>query len=218
MIQRTFESACKSSADEVIVATDDRLILQAVEAFGGKAVMTSQNHTSGTERVAEVAEKIEARLIVNVQCDEPLIEPEMIDRVCEVLVQHEDAAMGTLASPVEEERDYLCSDVVKVEIDHDGYALTFSRAPIPYMREGFVPGSVLGHLGIYSYRRDFLLEYPNIVSSPYEILEKLEQLRVLDRGYKIAVGIVEGKILSVDTEDDLEKVRAIIKSGIDENV
>ena len=214
MIQRTFESVTRStSAGEIVVATDDERIKNAVEAFGGCAAMTSSRHRSGTERVAEVATDRDAEVIVNVQGDEPLLEPEMIDRVCEVLHENPETPMATLAAPIEDEADFLNPDIVKVVLNKRGWALTFSRAPIPFMRNGFIPGLALGHMGIYAYRKEFLLAYPKLEETPLERSERLEQLRVLEYGFHISVGIVLARTLGVDTEEDLAQVRDILKDG-----
>ncbi len=213
MIQHTYERAAQSSSvSEIVVATDDERIRDAVKNFGGNVVMTSSHHRSGTERTAEVAADRDAGVIVNVQGDEPLLEPDMIDRVCEVLHDNPDAPMATLAAPIDSEEDFLSPEIVKVVVNKRGWALNFSRAPIPFMRNGFVHGSALGHIGIYAYRKDFLITFPELEETPLEKSERLEQLRALEHGYPVSVGIVLSRTIGVDTIEDITRMKELLKT------
>jgi 3-deoxy-manno-octulosonate cytidylyltransferase (CMP-KDO synthetase) len=209
MIQWVYERTARSSlVDRVIVATDDERIHQAVIGFGGEAQMTRGDHPTGTDRLAEVAERIEAELIVNVQGDEPLIDPRMIDAAVEPLAADPAIVMGTLKAAIDSDDDFGNPNVVKVVTDRHGFALYFSRAPIPHPRDGGAP-EAFRHIGLYVYRREFLLAYPQLPPTPLENLEKLEQLRALEHGFRIRV--VPTKLIShgVDTPGDLERVREL---------
>lgn len=194
---------------EVMVATPDEQIAEVVRAFGGIAVLTSPRHRSGTERLAEVAQGLSADIIVNVQGDEPLMPPENIDAAARPLMNDPSLVMSSLMCPAtEEEKDKPTA--VKVVIDRAGNALYFSRSRIPYPRDPSAPAVVYKHLGIYAYRRDFLLRYASMEPTPLEQMEMLEQLRVLENGYRIRMVCVEQTSIGVDTEEDLERVRAIL--------
>ena len=217
MVQHVFERASRASlVSEVIVATDDERILAAVERFGGRAVMTGKGHETGTDRLAEVAAGLDGDLIVNVQGDEPLIEPAMIDEAIRPLLDQSSVPMGTLKSRITTLHDFLSPNVVKVVTDRDGFALYFSRSPLPNFRdkwhdlkdEAFVSGKLLcyKHVGLYAYRRDFLLRFAQLPPTCLEQAEKLEQLRVLENGYRIRVVETEHSSIGVDTPADLEKV------------
>lgn len=204
LIQHTYENACRAAVpDEVIIAADSEEILDAVRPFGSKAVLTSGDHCSGTDRIAEVAENHSAGIIVNVQGDEPEIAPEIIDMVARALIDDPSLPMATAATPLEDSRitDPSC---VKVVRDRNLNALFFSRAPIPFKRDSDSDYSSrpLLHLGIYSYRRDFLLAITSLESSPLEVTEKLEQLRVLENGHTIKVLDTEYSVPGIDTEQD----------------
>jgi len=195
---------------DVIVATDDERILSAVSSFGGKAIMTSSKHKCGTDRIAEVAAKLDADIIVNVQGDEPEIQAALVESVAGMLLKDPDASMSTLATEITDEAELENPAVVKVVLDNRGYALYFSRWPIPYVRDSAKPlkwSSVrfLRHLGIYGYRRDFLLHYVTLPPSPLEEAEKLEQLRALANGFKIKVGITDHHCIGIDTPEDMER-------------
>ena len=210
LIQHVYEQACQSEANEVIVATDDERILRAVAGFGGKAVMTRSDHISGTDRIAEVAKKLDANIIVNLQGDEPLIEPAILDLLPELLQQDRAADVATLATPITSHEQWRDPNCVKVVRDSCGRAMYFSRSPIPYIRDGQVdfsrrPAMFLQHLGIYAYRRDFLLKLATLPLQPLEELEKLEQLRVLAIGRCIHVGIVDHAARGVDTPEDYRR-------------
>ncbi len=209
LIQHVYEQVCRARRlSKVIIATDDRRIYEAVESFGGCAAMTSEAHQSGTDRVAEVAAGLCADIIVNVQGDEPEIEPGRIDRLVELLETGRDCDMATLACPFPEEADPADPNAVKVVVDSDGRAIYFSRSPIPYPRDGKSllehRSEFLLHIGIYAYRRDFLLRLASWPAGRLERIEKLEQLRVLERGVGIAVGVVERSAVGIDTPGDYE--------------
>ncbi len=217
MIQWVYERTSQSEmVDRVIVATDDVRIRKAVEAFGGEAQMTRDDHPTGTDRLAEVASRIDTDLIVNVQGDEPLIAPEMIDMAVAPLVEDPALPMGTLMTPLVGLEEYRNPNVVKVVASRNGCALYFSRAPIPHPRDyaddleaRFMEIPAFKHIGLYVYRKEFLLAYPNMESTPLENLEKLEQLRALEHGYPIRVVKTDLVAQGVDTPEDLEKVRAM---------
>lgn len=213
MIQRTYEGASKAKLlSDLIVAADDQRIIDAVRSFGGKAVMTSGLHRSGTERCAEVAASLDCDIVVNIQGDEPLIEAEAVDRAAQLLVEDAVPEMATLASETKSEEELFDRAVVKVVFDRRGYALYFSRAAIPHSKTGALKEGIAyyRHIGIYAYRRDFLLRYVSLPRSPLEVAEELEQLRALDNGYRIKVGVVQHFSLNVDTLEHLEKVRKLV--------
>lgn len=193
----------------VTVATDDERIARAVEAFGGTAVMTSPHHRSGTDRIAEAAASIGGDIVVNVQGDEPLIDPDVIDAVCRKLQEDPDIVCATAANPGGDPAEYADPNVVKVIVGRDGRALYFSRAMVPYWRDGG-NGGFLVHQGLYAYRREFLDVFTGLEPAQYELAEKLEQLRMLEHGYKIGVIVTESRSVGVDTPEDLEKVRRMV--------
>jgi 3-deoxy-manno-octulosonate cytidylyltransferase (CMP-KDO synthetase) len=210
LIQHVYERCCESRrARLVIVATDDSRIAAAVESFGGNCVMTRADHRSGSDRVAEVAQDLEVDVIINVQGDEPEIDPEALDQLPELLEWNPQADMATLAVPIGSRNRWLDPNCVKVVCDRDGRALYFSRSPIPYVRDqepdfSIRPARFLQHIGIYAYRRDFLLRMAELPPEPIEDLEKLEQLRVLANGRGIAVGLISHAESGVDTLDQYE--------------
>jgi len=210
MIQWVWENAKQAKTlGEVMVATPDEEIAEVVRAFGGIAVMTSPAHRSGSERLAEVAQTLTADIIVNIQGDEPLMPPENIDAVARPLMEDPALPMSSLMCPAtEEEADK--PTVVKVVVDRTGNALYFSRAHIPFPRDPSAPALVYKHLGIYAYRREFLLQYAAMEPTPLEQMEMLEQLRVLENGYRIRMVQVEQTSIGVDTEEDLHRVRGIL--------
>ena len=214
LIVHTYERARAAKLlDRVIVATDDERIVEAVTRAGGEAVMTSTDHRSGSDRIAEVASTLECNIVVNVQGDEALVEPEVVDAVARLLLERPDAEMGTMACPIHTEQEYADRNVVKVVFAHNGEALYFSRAPIPHSKRGsFAPGlAAHRHIGIYSFRRDFLLAYAALAPSALERAEELEQLRALDHGYRIVVGVAtDYASLNIDTLQDLEKARGLL--------
>ena len=207
LIQHVYEQAARAKcAKLVVVATDDDRIRAAVESFGGQAVMTRPDHPSGTDRVAEVAAKLGSDVIVNVQGDEPQIDPAAIDQLAGLLADPA-ADMATLAVPLPDREAYLSPNVVKVVCDDRGRALYFSRSPVPFVRDGepdFAarPARFLQHLGVYAYRRNFLLKLAATPPHPLEEAEKLEQLRLLGTGGTIGVGVVAHAHRGVDTPAD----------------
>ena len=220
MVLRVLERALEAGAESVVVATDDARVQDAVEAAGHRALMTSPAHQSGTERLVEVAERLEWPddvLVVNVQGDEQLIDPALIREAARQLVLHDDAVMATLAHPIHDHADFVNPNVVKVVTDEAGYAAYFSRAPIPWPRDAFavqqpMPHALgaLRHIGLYAYRAGFLRTYAGLAPSPLERHEMLEQLRVLWHGHRISLGITPAAPApGVDTPDDLARVRAL---------
>jgi 3-deoxy-manno-octulosonate cytidylyltransferase (CMP-KDO synthetase) len=212
LIQHVVEAARRARRlDRVIVATDDERIATAVTTFGGECVMTRAEHPSGTDRVAEVAAGLpEARIVVNLQGDEPEISGNAIDLVAAILENDASASMATLATLIHDESTYRDPSCVKVVRSAAGHALYFSRSPIPHHRGGVPDSSPSGgiaylHLGIYAYRREFLLQLAAMPPSPLESIEKLEQLRVLEAGHRIAVGLVDEPSIGIDTPDDYRR-------------
>ncbi len=219
MIAHVYERVVRAQlVDRAIVATDDERIAETVTAFGGEVAMTRSDHPTGTDRLAEVAARLDSELIVNVQGDEPLIAPQMIDEAVAPLLDNPAVAMGTLAGRLETLDDYLSPNVVKVVKDASGRALYFSRSPIPAVREmsteelaGALPQlPVWRHIGLYVYRRELLLEYPRWPQTPLEKLECLEQLRALERGVHLHVAQTRWACHGVDTPADLARVEALL--------
>ena len=211
LVQHVYERACQArGVDYVIVATDDPRIQKAVESFGGNVVRTHRDHPSGTDRVAEVAGQLEVDLVLNLQGDEPLIDPGNLELLFDLLGKNPDATMATLATPLRTEEQWRNPNCVKVVCDTAGRALYFSRSPIPYVRDGrpdfaLRPARFLQHVGLYAYRRSFLLRLAALPPEPLEQLEKLEQLRVLALGHSIQVGVIEESGFGVDTYEDYER-------------
>jgi 3-deoxy-manno-octulosonate cytidylyltransferase (CMP-KDO synthetase) len=216
LIQHVVEAARRARRlDRVIVATDDARIAEAVARFGCECMMTRIDHPSGTDRVAEVAAALDgAGIVVNLQGDEPEVSGAALDRVVSLLEGDQGAPMATLATPIRTEAVYRDPSCVKVVLSRPGRALYFSRRPIPHHRDG-PSGATLAHLhlGLYAYRRDFLLGLTQLPPSPLERAEKLEQLRVLEAGYPIAVGIVEEPSIGVDTPEDYRQFVARWRAG-----
>ncbi len=195
---------------DVLVATDDDRIANAVHKFGGRVRMTRADHPSGTDRLAEIASSEDAALYVNIQGDEPLIDPEAIDAA--ILTVHGDEAvdMGTLQKQIVDPADILNTNIVKVVTNLLGDAIYFSRCPIPYERDGRTGAPIyFKHIGLYVYRREFLLRYPDLTVGPLEQAERLEQLRALENGYRIRVAATDYESLGVDTPEDLERVNQL---------
>lgn len=212
MIEYVYRAAQQSQLlERIIVATDDIRIIQAVENFGGEARLTSTSHSTGTDRIAEVARGIDADILVNIQGDEPLLDARMIDEAIQPLLDEPELKASTLCRPIQSEEDLHSPHVVKAVFDLKGNALYFSRSLIPYPRktEGH---QAYEHIGIYVYRRDFLMHYVQMPQTPLEKSESLEQLRILENGVRLKVVITRHTYngLSVDTQEDLERVRAII--------
>lgn len=215
MVIRVAEQAAKSGASEIVIATDFEKISQVAAQYTIKAVMTHINHASGTDRIAEVAAKLnwaDDVIVVNVQGDEPLIEPSVIDEVAQHLANSTDAVMATACHAIHDEAALLNPNIVKVVIDANGNALYFSRAPIPYPRDDSYKNNIQAyrHIGIYAYRVGFLKQYAQLTSTELEKIESLEQLRVLHHGYKIGVTITKNApATGVDTQEDLDYVRSL---------
>ncbi len=213
MIEWVYKRTKLSNLDEVIVATDDERIYKEVERFGGKAILTSKEHENGTSRIAEVCTKYEDYdVIVNVQGDEPLIEPEMINSIINSFKEDDTISMSTLKYKIDTMEEIENPNYVKVITDKKGYALYFSRSVIPYPRKLDIQ-NYYKHVGIYGYKRDFVVEYAKMEPTPLELSESLEQLRALENGYRIKVMETPYKIIGVDTQEELEKVREYIKEN-----
>ncbi len=217
MIQWVYERTKRSKlVSTVIVATDDERIEQAVSSFGGEAMMTSRDHTTGTDRIAEVAGKYRCDIIVNVQGDEPLIQPEMIDQAIQPLLDDHTVPMSTLCKKILLHEEAFDPNVVKVVFDKQGFALYFSRAPIPWDRDGWAGKSswnelsvtkpLYKHIGLYVYRKNFLLQYARMPQTVLETTEKLEQLRALEYGHKIKTVVTQYDSFGVDIPGDLSKI------------
>lgn len=222
MIQWVYERSTQARLlDKVVVATDDYRIYNAVRAFGGLVQMTDAEHNSGTDRVAQVARGLDADIIINIQGDEPLIEPDGIDTLVRLLLDQPDCQMATLARPITDAEELTNPNTARVLIDRNGHALYFSRAALPFVRDA---GAIndwpqhapfYNHIGIYGYRKKFLAEFTRLENSVYEKAEKLEQLRALEYGYRIKVGIVDFMPVCVDVPADIEIVeRKLIAMGI----
>ena len=210
MIEHVYRQAARAaSLAEVWVATDDDRIATAVRDFGGKVVMTRADHPSGTDRIAEAASGLEAEVIVNVQGDEPMLDPGEIDAVVAPFASDPQLRMSTAAVLITRPEDVVDPAAVKVVTDQQGFALYFSRLPIPLYRSD-PDGAHYKHLGLYAYRKDFLLHYATLKPTPLEQAERLEQLRVLENGYRIKVVTVQHDAIGVDTAEDLERVRALL--------
>ena len=212
MICRVYDRASQAKTlSGVVVATDDERILRAVEDHGGRAMMTAKDHPTGTDRLAEVAEAYpDVDLIINVQGDEPLIEPSLIDELGRAFDGDAELQMATVMTPMEDEAEQKNPNNVKVVTDKNGCALYFSRSLLPYPRND-AGTPVYKHIGIYAYRRDFLLAYAKMAPTPLERTESLEQLRALENGYKIRCIVTNARFVGVDTPEDLAKVNEIYK-------
>lgn len=224
MVVRVAERARESAASRVVVAADDAAIVDACRRHGVDAVMTGADHASGTDRLAEASRLLglaDTDVVVNVQGDEPLIAPSLIEHVAALLESRSDASMGTAAHPIAAVDEFTNPNVVKVVTDANGLALTFSRAPMPWWRDGFANGiaalpqpAPLRHIGIYSYRCAFLRAFPGLPQAPIERIEALEQMRALWHGHRIAVHVTDdAPAPGVDTPDDLERVRHLFATS-----
>jgi 3-deoxy-manno-octulosonate cytidylyltransferase (CMP-KDO synthetase) len=219
MIERVWERTRRAKkVTRVIIATDDGRIMQAAAAFGGEAVLTRSEHRSGTERVAEVAATMssaENEIFVNVQGDEPLIEPEAIDTLIEAIESEEGVLVATLMVPIAKPADIMDPNIVKVVLDFDGNALYFSRAPIPWVRDRNAPvhAQHMKHLGLYAFRRSALLDFPTLPLGDLERIEQLEQLRWMENGYKIRVAETAHDSVSVDVPEDVERVERLLRNA-----
>jgi len=216
MVQRVWERARESKLlDELIIACDDERVASVCHGFGAQVVFTAKGHASGTDRIAEVVNPLDVKAVVNIQGDEPLIHPSMIDDVCRAVMGDGGIMVATICRRIERPEDIADPHVVKVVMDKNNLALYFSRAPIPFhARTSEVSAPVYyKHIGLYGYSKDFLFMYKNMAPSALERTEKLEQLRILQEGYRIKVIETEHDTIGVDTPEDLEKVRQYIKEN-----
>ncbi|HTS19378.1 MAG TPA: 3-deoxy-manno-octulosonate cytidylyltransferase [Verrucomicrobiae bacterium] len=223
LIQRVYERASRAEQlDKVIVATEDTRILESVEAFGGDAMLTSPDCATGTDRVAEIARTYDCELVVNIQGDEPLMRPEMIDQLVDGMRSDPQCVMGTLARKLESPANLDNPNVVKVAIAQNGTALYFSRSRVPFVRDAKTGDAqewlrlarFYKHLGIYAYRREFLLKFVQLPQAELEQTEKLEQLRALENGFPVKVWITPHDSIGVDRPEDIELVEEILKSQL----
>lgn len=216
MIQHVWEAAKKAKVlDEVIIATDNEVVINVARRFGAKVVLTSIDHNSGTDRVTEVVNPLDVKVVVNIQGDEPLVHPSMINELAMALLSNPNIVMATLAKKITDEKEIHDPNIVKVVLDKEDFALYFSRAPIPFNREpgsSFLTKSHYKHIGIYAYTKDFLFTFANMPQSKLEKIEKLEQLRVIESGYKIKVIETKFDTKSVDVESDLGVVKDLLSS------
>jgi 3-deoxy-manno-octulosonate cytidylyltransferase (CMP-KDO synthetase) len=212
MLQRVWEGARSAKRlRQVIVATDDVRILEACAAFGAEAILTSPDHATGTDRIAEVASRLDAAVVVNVQGDEPLVEGFVIDAAVDALAADPGAVMATVVHAAEPDA-LLDPNRVKVVLDRRGRALWFSRSPLPYRREGAPAAPIWQHVGLYAYRRDFLLRFVALGPTPAERSESLEQLRALEHGFAIHAAVVENwRSVPVDVPADVARVEARLR-------
>lgn len=216
MLQHVYERASRARyLSSTIIATDDDRVYQVARSFGANVRMTRADHLSGTDRVAEVASSENAEIVVNIQGDEPLIDPDAIDAAILPMVHDPDVMMGTLKKRIADPREITDPNVVKVVTDRQGDAIYFSRCPIPFVREG--PDTHprhFKHIGLYTYRRDFLLGYSALPVGPLEQAERLEQLRALENGFRIRVVETEYESLGVDTPEDLQRVSRLFEASM----
>jgi 3-deoxy-manno-octulosonate cytidylyltransferase (CMP-KDO synthetase) len=225
MVVHVAERARDSGADRVLVATDHADVAREVERHGFEVQMTAATHATGTDRIAEVVERLglaAGEIVVNVQGDEPLVEPGLVRAVAELLAATPEAAIATACHPIREAAEFFSPHAVKVVLDHAGFARYFSRAPMPWARDAFaastreLPAGLPSyrHIGVYAYRMQFLRVYPKLAQSPLERFEALEQLRALWHGYAIAVAVRhDAPLPGVDTPEDLERIRALFDQG-----
>ena len=215
MVEWVYKRALKSKLDGVVVATDDERIVDQVKSFGGNVILTRKDHINGTSRIAEVCETYtDYDVIVNIQGDEPLIEPDMINSIIDSFIEDNTIPMSTLKYKLTDMTEIENPNAVKVVTDKNDFAIYFSRSVIPYPRN-LNMDNYYKHVGIYGYKREFVMEYAKMASTPLELSESLEQLRVLENGYKIKVLETPYKIIGVDTQEELERVREYItKNGL----
>lgn len=215
MIQHVYDAACRAAhIQRVVVATDDHRIFNAVEKFGGQAVMTSDDHRSGTDRVAEAAQKlglVPEDIIINVQGDQPLMEPQCLDEVVSPLISDPELGMSTLAFRIVNPKEYTDPKDVKVVMNEQGDALYFSRAPIPFGRDEGERFDSFKHLGVYAYRRRFLEIFRNLPTGRLESIEKLEQLRALEHGHRVRVVVTAHDSPEVDLPSDIARIESLIR-------
>jgi 3-deoxy-manno-octulosonate cytidylyltransferase (CMP-KDO synthetase) len=216
MIQRVYERARKAKqVSRVVIGTDDDRIIQAAKGFGGEAILTRNDHRTGTDRVAEVAAHIPAEVYINVQGDEPLVDPDTIDAVAAAMLEDREIAIATPIAAIIHKNDIMDPNVVKAVLDFDGNALYFSRAPIPWVRDtgGQVVARHWKHIGIYGFRRSALLEFPTLPPGELEHIEQLEQLRWLENGFRIRAVETDYDAVSVDVPEDVTRVEKIIREA-----
>ncbi len=214
MLQHVWERASQARyLSKLIIATDDDRIYSVARDFGGIVRMTRADHISGTDRVAEAASAEQAGVVVNIQGDEPLIDPDAIDASILAMIEDEDAPMGTLKKRIEDPAEAANPNVVKVVTDLAGNAVYFSRHAIPFSREDDAAPH-FKHIGLYIYRRDFLLRYPDLPAGPLERAERLEQLRAIENGHRIRVVETDYDSLGVDTPEDLERVSTLFEASL----
>ncbi len=212
IIQWVWERAVQSKADTVLIATDDEKVFDTVTSFGGKAVMTKKDHPSGSDRIWEAAKDLDADLIINVQGDEPMIPPSVIDSLIDAMTES-GAEMGTVVVPVKREDVANNPNLPKVVLSADGYAIYFSRSMIPYLREGGEETELFRHWGIYAYRREALQKFVSLPPGRLEQCEKLEQLRALENGMRIKVIKTGFETIGIDTPEDLERAEQFLANG-----
>jgi 3-deoxy-manno-octulosonate cytidylyltransferase (CMP-KDO synthetase) len=216
MIEHVYRRASEArGVGQVIVATDDQRIADAVRAFGGTVRMTRSDHRTGTDRLAEVAADLTCDVVVNVQGDLPLLDPHVIEAAVAPLLTDESLQISTLRTPIRDQADHRNPNVVKVVVDHDGRALYFSRAPIPFFRDGDpanarTVATAFKHIGLYAYRRAFVPVFASLAPTALEQAESLEQLRALEHGYRIHTVLTTSESIEVDTPEDLERVRRLV--------
>lgn len=215
MLEHVWERAAMSRyLTGLVIATDDERVRDAAHQFGARVVMTRTDHVSGTDRVAEAASASEADWVVNIQGDEPTLDPEAIDTTILAAIGQDDAPMGTLKTRLRKPEFALDPNIVKVVTDGAGNAIYFSRAPIPFARDRGAPPAYFKHIGLYIYRREFLLAYPDLPVGPLETAERLEQLRALENGYRIRVVETDYDSLGVDTPEDWKHVAALFEQPV----
>jgi len=218
VIQHTWENAKKSkSIEDLIIATDDKRIYNVAKGFGAKTIYTSKAHKSGSDRLTEVISSIDTNIVVNIQADEPLLHPSMIDDVVSPLLKNKDIQMTTLCHRIKDEYELFDRNVVKVIRDRKGFAMYFSRSAIPYKprstNNGHRVSNHYKHIGLYAYTKDFLFTFKSLPQSPLEKIEKLEQLRVIENGYKIKVIETKYDTVGIDMPEDLVKATEVIKGS-----
>ncbi len=214
MIQHVWEHAKQALIlDDLIIACDEEIVADACRKFKAKVVMTSKGHTCGTDRIIEVVNPLDAKIIINIQADEPLIHPMMIDSVARALLDDKSVSMATIMKKIEDVSELKDPNVVKVVVDKNNFALYFSRAPIPHRAHSseIQSPAYFKHIGLYGYTKDFLFTYKNLPVSNLEKIEKLEQLRVLEEGFRIKVVETKFDTVGVDTPQDLEKARSYLE-------
>lgn len=214
MVEHVYRRAADARrVDAVVVATDDARVAEAVDAFGGVAVMTRADHATGTDRLAEVAQALDSDIVLNVQGDEPLMTADAIDAVTELLLDRPADLMATLRTRTADARDLDAPSVVKLVVDRAGYALYFTRSRVPFVRPGHPEPVFWKHLGLYAYRRSFLATLAGLAPTPLEQAEGLEQLRALEHGYRINTAETSADTIGVDTPEDLDRVRQRLAAG-----